>query len=92
MSADTTRIAYLGEGFKVSFPLRGTDRHHGPVSDGDDRPLDVEQQEAIRGPLRAARLELLQDLGRFSALPVGGRAVAAEPRDFVDAMRSIRTA
>ncbi len=71
VSADTTRIAYLGEGFKVSFPLRGADRHHGPVSDGDDRPLDVEQQEAIRGPLRAARLELLQDLGRFSALPVG---------------------
>lgn len=71
MSADTTRIAYLGEGFKVSFPLRGADRHHGPVSDGDDRPLGVEQQEAIRGPLRAARLELLQDLGRFSALPVG---------------------
>lgn len=69
MSADTTRIAYLGEGFKVSFPLHGADRHHGPVSDGDDRPLDVEQQEAIRGPLRAARLELLQDLGRFSALP-----------------------
>ncbi|MCB2768183.1 hypothetical protein KQ884_14320, partial [Listeria monocytogenes] len=23
VSADTTRIAYLGEGFKVSFPLRG---------------------------------------------------------------------
>ncbi|HBP5565183.1 sulfatase-like hydrolase/transferase [Pseudomonas paraeruginosa] len=69
VSADTTRIAYLGEGFKVSFPLHGADRRHGPVSDGDDRPLDLEQQKAIRGPLRAARLELLQDLGRFSERP-----------------------
>lgn len=84
VSADTTRIAYLGEGFKVSFPLRGADRHHGPVSDGDDRPLDVEQQEAIRGPLRAARLELLQDLGRFSALPVGEEP---SPRSLATSLR-----
>jgi len=63
VAADWNRIAYLGNNFKVSFPINALGAARNEVTDGDDRPL-VESSGALKA-IRAAMLEIMANLTRF---------------------------
>jgi membrane-anchored protein YejM (alkaline phosphatase superfamily) len=64
VAADWNRIAYLGNDFKVSFPINALGAARNEVTDGDDRPL-VESSGALKA-IRAAMLEIMANLTRFT--------------------------
>jgi membrane-anchored protein YejM (alkaline phosphatase superfamily) len=67
VAADWNRIAYLGNDFKVSFPVNALGAIRNEVTDGDDRPL-ADASGVIRA-IRAAMLEIMGNLTRFSRAP-----------------------
>jgi len=67
VAADWNRIAYLGEDFKVSFPVNALGAIRNEVTDGDDRPL-ADASGVIRA-IRTAMLEIMANLTRFSRAP-----------------------
>lgn len=67
VAADWNRIAYLGNDFKVSFPVNALGAIRNEVTDGDDRPL-ADPSGVIRA-IRTAMLEIMDNLTRFSRTP-----------------------
>ncbi len=67
VAADWNRVAYLGENFKVSFPVNALGAIRNQVTDGDDRPLK-NSQEVIQA-IRAAMVDIMGNLARFSRTP-----------------------
>lgn len=64
VAADWNRIAYIGNDFKVSFPVNALGAIRNEVSDGDDRPLA--DSGAVLKAIRTAMLEIMGNLSRFS--------------------------
>ncbi len=67
VAADWNRIAYIGNDFKVSFPVNALGAIRNEVSDGDDRPL-ADSSGVIKA-IRTAMLEIMGSLSRFSRAP-----------------------
>ncbi|CAG0971698.1 partial Inner membrane protein YejM, partial [Rhodocyclaceae bacterium] len=67
VAADWNRIAYLGNDFKVSFPVNALGAIRNEVTDGDDRPL-ADSGGVIRA-IRTAMLEIMANLTRFTKAP-----------------------
>jgi len=67
VAADWNRIAYIGEDFKVSFPVNALGAIRNEVTDGDDRPL-ADSGAVIRA-IRTAMLEIMANLARFTKAP-----------------------
>lgn len=67
VAADWNRIAYIGNDFKVSFPVNALGAIRNEVTDGDDRPL-ADSGGVIRA-IRTAMLEIMGNLTRFSRAP-----------------------
>ncbi len=64
VAADWNRIAYIGNDFKVSFPINALGAARNEVTDGDDRPL-VDSSAALKA-IRAAMMEIMANLTRFT--------------------------
>jgi membrane-anchored protein YejM (alkaline phosphatase superfamily) len=65
VAADWNRIAYLGEKYKMAFPVNATGgAKREEATDGDDRPLDDPAQ--AKQELRSAMLQMMDNLTRFS--------------------------
>ncbi|NMG75260.1 sulfatase-like hydrolase/transferase [Aromatoleum diolicum] len=64
VAADWNRIAYIGDDFKVTFPINAVGAARNEVTDGDDRPI-TETGNAIAS-IRAAMVEIMANLARFS--------------------------
>ena len=67
VAADWNRIAYIGNDFKVSFPVNALGAIRNEVTDGDDRPL-ADSSGVIRA-IRTAMLEIMANLSRFTKAP-----------------------
>lgn len=67
VAADWNRVAYLGNDFKVSFPVNALGAIRNEVTDGEDRPL-ADAGVVIRA-IRSAMLEIMGNLSRFSRAP-----------------------
>jgi len=67
VAADWNRIAYIGNDFKVSFPVNALGAIRNEVTDGDDRPL-ADSGGVIKA-IRTAMLEIMGNLSRFSRAP-----------------------
>lgn len=65
VAADWNRVAYIGEDYKLSFPVNATGAVKSEATDGDDWPLaDAASAKAAVGP---AMREMLAGLSRFTA-------------------------
>jgi membrane-anchored protein YejM (alkaline phosphatase superfamily) len=64
VAADWNRIAYLGDDFKVSFPINALGAVRNEATDGDDRPLA--DSSGVYRAIRSAMLEIMGNLSRFS--------------------------
>lgn len=64
VAADWNRIAYIGDDFKVSFPINAIGAARNEVTDGDDRPLADKRPAMVA--LRGAMVEIMNNLARFS--------------------------
>jgi membrane-anchored protein YejM (alkaline phosphatase superfamily) len=64
VAADWNRIAYLGDDFKVSFPINALGAVRNEATDGDDRPLA--DSSGVYRAIRSAMLEIMANLTRFS--------------------------
>ncbi|WP_018988853.1 sulfatase-like hydrolase/transferase [Aromatoleum toluclasticum] len=64
VAADWNRLAYIGDDFRVTFPVNAIGAAHNQASDGDDRPL-AHADEAIAS-IRSAMMEIMANLARFS--------------------------
>ena len=67
VAADWNRIAYIGNDFKVSFPVNALGAIRNEVTDGDDRPL-ADSNSVIKA-IRTAMLEIMANLARFTKAP-----------------------
>lgn len=67
VAADWNRIAYLGDDFKVSFPINALGAVRNEATDGDDRPLA--DSSGVHRAIRTAMLEIMASLTRFSRSP-----------------------
>ena len=67
VAADWNRIAYIGNDFKVSFPVNALGAIRNEVTDGDDRPLS--DSGGVIKAIRTAMLEIMGNLSRFSRTP-----------------------
>jgi membrane-anchored protein YejM (alkaline phosphatase superfamily) len=65
VAADWNRLAYLGDDYKVAFPINATGAAaRDEVTDGDDRPLA--DPVAAKTAIRSAMLEMMGNLKRFA--------------------------
>ncbi|GAB1394537.1 sulfatase-like hydrolase/transferase [Rhodocyclaceae bacterium] len=65
VAADWNRIAYLGTNYKVAFPVNATGAAiRDEVTDNEDHP--VADPAAVKTSIRAAMLEMMRNLTRFS--------------------------
>ena len=64
VAADWHRVAYLGEKFKIAFPINATGTVRMEVLDADDRP--VADREQAKGEIRQETVEMMNNLTRFS--------------------------
>lgn len=64
VAADWNRVAYIGEDFKVSFPVNAIGAARNEITDGDDRP--VADEGAAMVAIRDAMVEIMNNLARFS--------------------------
>ena len=64
VAADWHRVAYIGEKYKVAFPINATGVVRTEVLDGDDRP--VADREQAKSEIRPATVEIMNNLTRFS--------------------------
>jgi hypothetical protein len=68
VAADWNRIAYIGNDFKVSFPVNALGAIRNEVTDGEDHPL-ADGNSVIQA-IRTAMLEIMANLARFTKAPV----------------------
>ncbi|AKU13423.1 sulfatase [Azoarcus sp. CIB] len=64
VAADWNRLAYIGDNYKVTFPVNAIGAVRNEATDGDDRPL-ARADEAIAS-IRSAMVEIMANLARFS--------------------------
>jgi membrane-anchored protein YejM (alkaline phosphatase superfamily) len=64
VAAGWNRIAYLGEKFKISFPVNASGVVRVQVLDDDDRP--VSDRDQAKSEIRPAMVEMMNNLTRFS--------------------------
>lgn len=64
VASDWNRIAYLGNDFKVAFPINAAGAVRNEVTDGDDRPLA--DSSGVFAAIRSAMVEIMGNLARFS--------------------------
>lgn len=62
--ADWNRVAYIGEDFKVTFPINALGAGRNEATDGEDLPLD--DPSAAIGKIRSSIVEIMGNLARFS--------------------------
>jgi membrane-anchored protein YejM (alkaline phosphatase superfamily) len=64
VAAGWNRIAYIGEKFKISFPVNASGVVRDQVLDDDDRP--VSDRDHAKNEIRPAMVEMMNNLTRFS--------------------------
>lgn len=64
VAAGWNRIAYIGEKFKISFPVNASGVVRDQVLDDDDRP--VSDRDHAKSEIRPAMVEMMNNLTRFS--------------------------
>lgn len=64
VAADWHRIAYIGDKFKIAFPINATGVVRQEVLDDDDRP--VSEADRAKEEIRPAMVEMMSNLVRFS--------------------------
>ena len=64
VAAGWNSIAYLGEKFKISFPVNASGVVRVQVLDDDDRP--VSDRDQAKSEIRPAMVEMMNNLTRFS--------------------------
>lgn len=64
VAADWQRVAYIGEKFKIAFPVNAAGVIRQEALDNDDRPLSDPGQ--AKSEIRPAMLEIMNNLTRFS--------------------------
>ncbi|NMF96112.1 sulfatase-like hydrolase/transferase [Aromatoleum toluolicum] len=64
VAADWNRLAYIGDDYKVTFPVNAIGAVRNEATDGEDRPL-ASADEAIAS-IRSAMVEIMANLARFS--------------------------
>jgi membrane-anchored protein YejM (alkaline phosphatase superfamily) len=64
VAAGWNRIAYIGEKFKISFPVNASGVVRVQVLDDDDRP--VSDRDQAKSEIRPAMVEMMNNLTRFS--------------------------
>jgi membrane-anchored protein YejM (alkaline phosphatase superfamily) len=64
VAADWHRVAYLGEKYRVAFPVNATGVVRTEVLDDDDRP--VADRERVKREIRPEMVEIMNNLTRFS--------------------------
>ena len=64
VAADWHRVAYIGEKYKIAFPINAAGVIRQEVLDADDRP--VADTDQAKNEIRPAMLEMMNNLNRFS--------------------------
>ena len=64
VAADWHRVAYIGEKFKIAFPVNAAGAVRQEVLDADDRP--VSDTDQAKNEIRPAMIEMMNNLNRFS--------------------------
>lgn len=67
VAADWNRIAYIGEDYKVAFPINATGAARREVTDGNDDP--VSDAATVRMAIRQPMIEIMDTLTRFTRSP-----------------------
>ena len=67
VAGDWNRIAYLGENFKIAFPVNTAGAARDEMTDGDDRPL-ANPTEAMSS-IQTVMIEMMKNLTRFKKRP-----------------------
>ncbi|WP_332672683.1 sulfatase-like hydrolase/transferase [Aromatoleum sp.] len=62
--ADWNRVAYIGDDFKVTFPINALGAGRNEATDGEDHPLDDPAAAIIT--IRSSMVEIMGNLARFS--------------------------
>ncbi|NMG28488.1 sulfatase-like hydrolase/transferase [Aromatoleum evansii] len=62
--ADWNRLAYIGNDYKVTFPINAIGAVRNEATDGDDRPLA--SADGAIASIRSAMVEIMANLARFS--------------------------
>ena len=68
VAGDWNRVAYLGEDFKIAFPVNAAGVVKNEVTDGDDRPLA--DSAKVKSAINPVMVEMMKNLTRFKK-PVG---------------------
>lgn len=64
MAGDWNRIAYLGNGLKISFPVNATGAVKNEITHGDDCPLD--EGSDAKSAIGPVIVEMMRGLSRFT--------------------------
>ena len=67
VAGDWNRIAYLGENFKIAFPVNTAGAARDEMTDGDDRPL-ANPTEAMSS-IQTVMIVMMKNLTRFKKRP-----------------------
>lgn len=67
VAGDWNRIAYLGEDFKIAFPVNTAGAVRNEVTDGNDRPLNNPAE--AKSAIRPVMVEMMKNLTRFNKRP-----------------------
>lgn len=67
VAADWNRIAYIGDDYKVTFPINAVGAARNEITDGDDNPLA--DGDAARMAIRKPMVEIMDTLTRFTRAP-----------------------
>lgn len=67
VAGDWNRIAYLGEDFKLAFPVNTAGAVRNEATDGDDRPL--KDPSRAKSTIRPVMVEMMKNLTRFTKRP-----------------------
>ena len=67
VAGDWNRVAYLGEDFKVAFPVNTAGAVKSEATDGDDRPLPDHTDAKVA--IRPVMVEMMKNLTRFTKRP-----------------------
>lgn len=67
VAGDWNRVAYLGEDFKIAFPVNTAGAVKSEATDGDDRPLKDHTDAKVA--IRPVMVEMMKNLTRFTKHP-----------------------
>lgn len=67
VAGDWNRVAYLGENFKVAFPVNAAGAVKSEATDGDDNPLQDHGDAKVA--IRPVMVEMMKNLTRFTRRP-----------------------